>query len=494
MDSKKLVFALVLGLASAVGVPQVGLVPQSALAQVRDLPDFPDLVEKVGSAVVNIRTAEKIKSSQSGRGKIPLPPGMDDETAQELFKKFFPPSAPRGREGDEVPRGTGSGFMISADGYLLTNHHVVFGADEITVTLSDKREYKAKLIGSDERTDVAVLKIETTGLPFLRAGDVNKLRVGEWVLAIGSPFGLDNTVTAGIVSAKNRDIGELLPFIQTDAAVNPGNSGGPLLNMKGEVVGINSQILSRSGGFQGISLAIPIDEAIRVADSLRTTGRVVRGLLGVSIQDVRKEVADALGMAKASGAAIMSVEAGSPAEKAGLLPGDIVTKFEGKVIEKSNDIRRFVGSTKPGTKVTLQALRNGVLKDFTATVSEVEPEKTAANAKPGNGRSEKPVPPPPTGITGSMLGLSVTDMSDERKKQLKLKAGVSLESIEPNGPAATAGLKVGDTILAINLIEITSAKQFSEVVGKLERNKVAALLVRRADATQYISIRPSPGK
>ncbi|MDP3605632.1 MAG: Do family serine endopeptidase, partial [Polaromonas sp.] len=319
-------------------------------AQVRSLPDFTDLVETVGPSVVNIRTLEKVKAGAAGNA---------DEQMLEFFRRFgipVPPNMPRAPRPDrsqpdeDQPRGVGSGFILTSDGLVMTNAHVVEGADEVLVTLTDKREFKARIIGSDKRTDVAVVKIEATGLPAVKIGDISRLKVGEWVMAIGSPFGLENTVTAGIVSAKQRDTGDYLPFIQTDVAINPGNSGGPLLNMRGEVVGINSQIYSRSGGFQGISFAIPIDEATRVADQLRSTGRVTRGKIGVQIDQVSKDVAESIGLGKPQGALVRGVEAGSPAEKGGVEAGDIITRFEGKTIDKATDLPRLVGNVKPGTK------------------------------------------------------------------------------------------------------------------------------------------------
>ena len=361
----------------------LGLMTPAADAAV--LPDFTDLVDKVGPAVVNIRTTERSKVMQQGQGG-------EDEEMQEFFRRFFgqppgqrPQPSPRGRRapngsGDEqpqVPRGVGSGFIISADGYVLTNAHVVEGADEVFVTLTDKREFKAKIIGSDRRTDVALVKIDGSNLPRLTMGDSSKLRVGEWVIAIGSPFGLENTVTAGIVSANSRDTGDYLPLIQTDVAVNPGNSGGPLINMRGEVVGINSQIYSRSGGYMGISFAVPIAEAIRVSEQLKTIGRVVRGRIGVQIGEVTKEVAESLGLPRAQGALVARVEPGSPAEKAGVEAGDIITHFNGTTIEKSGDLPRLVGNTKPGSKSTLTILRKGAKRDLQVTVAEMEAEQTA---------------------------------------------------------------------------------------------------------------------
>lgn len=326
----------------------------------------------------------------------------------------------------------GSGFFISADGYILTNHHVVNGADDIYVTLTDRREFKAKVIGSDERTDVALIKVEAAGMTPLKPGDPTQLRKGEWVLAIGSPFGLDSTVTAGIVSATGRDTGDYLPFIQTDVAVNPGNSGGPLLNMRGEVVGINSQIISRSGGFMGISLAIPIDEAMRVADQLRASGRVIRGRIGVQIGEVSKEVADAIGLGRTAGASVGMVEPGSPAEKAGIEPGDVILKFNGKTIERSSDLPRTVGETKPGTKSTIQVWRRGSTRDLTITVGELEPDKSAAARQDDGGSQAQKT---------NVLGLLVSDLPAARRRDLRVRGGVQVDAAD--GPAARAGIRQG---------------------------------------------------
>lgn len=450
----------------------------------RGLPDFADLVETAGPAVVNIRTIEKIRVQQQ------LQPGMpeldENDPFYEFFRRFFPPrpNAPRGRPGnphqDEIPRGVGSGFIVSNDGFILTNHHVVEGADEILVTLADKREFKAKLIGSDRRTDVALVKIPATGLPSLKTGDPNRLRVGEWVLAIGSPFGLENTVTAGIVSAKGRDTGDYLPFIQTDVAVNPGNSGGPLLNMRGEVIGINSQIYSRTGGFMGISFAIPIDEANRVVDQLKSSGRVTRGRIGVGIGEVTKEVAEALGLAKTSGALVRSVESGSPAEKAGVEPGDILVRFDGKPIEKSSDLPRIVGNTKPGSKVIAQVWRKGSQRDLTLVVAEMEPERTAK-------APVKPTSPAP--VASNWLGLAVTDVPEAKKTELKIKGGAVVESAD--GAAARAGIRQGDVLMSVNNVDVISAKQFGELVGKLDQTKPLVMLVRRGDGALFVPIRPT---
>lgn len=483
-------FAMLLGAASAFFAPPlVGIVSSaSAASSVAGLPDFADLVERTGSAVVNIRTTERIKPGQGI-------PGGEDEEMQEFFRRFFgipvpprpqqqPDRTPRGKkpgvpQEEEVPRGVGSGFIISADGFVLTNAHVVDGADDVYVTLTDKREYKAKMIGVDKRTDVAVVKIEGTNLPRLTIGDPNKLRVGEWVIAIGSPFGLDNTVTAGIISAKARDTGDYLPLIQTDVAVNPGNSGGPLINMRGEVVGINSQIYSRSGGYMGISFAVPIDEAMRVADQLRVSGRVTRGRIGVQIGEVTKDVAESLGLARAQGALIQRVEPGGPAERGGLEAGDIILKFNGVNIEKSTDLPRLVGATKPGTRSTLTVWRKGANRDVTLTVAELEPEKVAKK----DDRKAKPEQPP------NALGLVVSDLSEAQKKELRIDSGVIVDASE--GPAARAGLRAGDVILQLNNNDVRDARQFNALVSKLDPKKMAVVLVRRGDASQFVPIRPN---
>jgi serine protease Do len=459
--------------------------------QARELPDFADLVERSGPAVVNIRTTERAKPVQPGAAPQ-MPEGIDEnDPFYEFFRRFFPPRqgpAPgqRGR-GEEVPRGVGSGFVISADGYLLTNHHVVEGADEIYVTLTDKREFKGKLIGSDKRTDVALVKIEAAGLPRLTIGDSSRLRVGEWVVAIGSPFGLENTVTAGIVSAKGRETGEYLPFIQTDVAVNPGNSGGPLLNMRGEVVGINSQIYSRTGGFMGISFAIPIDEAMRVADQLKTSGRVVRGRIGVGIAEVTKEVAEPLGLARAGGALVRSIEAGGPAERGGLEVGDIILKFDGKPIDKVSDLPRVVGSTRPGSSASVQVWRKGSTRELQVKVAEMQADGARARAgQPGPGGND----PPATPAVANALGLVVSDLSDERKSQLRIRHGVVVESVE--GAAAKAGLRQGDVIMSLDNQDVTGTRQFNELAARLDRSKTHVVLVRRGDSAGFVPIRPAP--
>ncbi|VTU27306.1 putative periplasmic serine endoprotease DegP-like precursor [Variovorax sp. SRS16] len=459
-----------------------------AHAQVRTLPDFTDLVDQVGPAVVNIRTVEKV--TPQGNGEM-------DEEMQEFFRRFFgqpmpgtPRQGPRSNrpqapQEEERPRGVGSGFILTSDGFVMTNAHVVEDASEVLVTLTDKREFKAKLIGVDKRTDVAVVKIDATGLPAVKVGDVSKLRVGEWVMAIGSPFGLENTVTAGIVSAKQRDTGDYLPFIQTDVAINPGNSGGPLINMRGEVVGINSQIYSRSGGFMGISFSIPIDEAIRVSDQLRATGRVSRGRIGVQIDQVTKDVAESIGLGKAQGALVRGVEAGSPGDKGGIEPGDIITKFDGKTIEKPSDLPRLVGNTKPGTKSSVTVFRRGSTRDLSVTVAEIEPDKPAKRASE---RDESPAKSPASAAAKS-LGLALSDLTEAQKKELKLKNGVRVDAAAE--AAARAGLREGDIVLAISNVEISSVKEFESVLAKADKAKPISVLFRRGDWAQYALIRPS---
>jgi serine protease Do len=408
---------------------------------------------------------------------------------QELFRRFFGvpmPNAPRQSprqnrpEQEAQPRGVGSGFILSGDGYIMTNAHVVEGADEVMVTLTDKREFKARIVGADKRTDVAVVKIQVTGLPAVKVGDVSRLRVGEWVMAIGSPFGLENTVTAGIVSAKQRDTGDYLPFIQTDVAINPGNSGGPLINMRGEVVGINSQIYSRSGGFMGISFAIPMDEAMRVSEQLRSSGRVSRGRIGVQIAPVTKEVAESIGLGKAQGVLVRGVEEGSPAEKAGIEAGDIITRFDGKPIEKPADLPRAVGNTKPGSQVALTVFRRGATQDLKVTVAEIEPEKVATAAP------EKKAPP----VKIAHLGLSLSDLSEAQKKEARVRSGVRVDAAVD--AAARAGIREGDLILAVANTDVSSVQVFESLMARIDKTRPVSVLIRRGDGAQYVLIRPAP--
>lgn len=491
LSSGKIISAIVISTLSISFLPSLAAAaPTTSVASapsVAGLPDFTDLVEKTGPAVVNIRTTEKAKISQGMQGG-------EDEEMQEFFRRYFgvpiprqaPNPSPRGRkpgaQEEEVQRGVGSGFIISADGYVLTNAHVVDGADEVYVKLTDKREFKAKIIGVDKRTDVALVKIESTNLPRLTLGDSNKIKVGEWVIAIGSPFDLDNTVTAGIISAKARETGEYLPLIQTDVAVNPGNSGGPLINMRGEVIGINSQIYSRSGGYMGISFAVPIDEAMRVSDQLKASGKVTRGRIGVQIGDVTKDVAESLGLSKAQGALVQRVEPNGPAEKAGLEAGDIILKFNSIAIERSSDLPRLVGSTKPGTRSTLTIWRKGAQREISLVTTEMELEK-AAKKEDKKSKSEQ---------AANALGLVVSELTDAQKKELKFDGGVVVEATE--GAASRAGLRAGDIILRLNNTDIKDAKQFNLLVSKLDVKKMVVLLVRRGDSSQFVPLRPQASK
>jgi serine protease Do len=433
------------------------------------LPDFAELAERQGPAVVNISTTSTARTQQA------LPPGAEEDPFFDFFRRFGPPQ-PREYEA----RSLGSGFVISNDGYILTNAHVVEAADEITVRLTDKREFKAKVVGTDKRTDVAVLKIEAGSLPVVSIGDPTKLRVGEWVVAIGSPFGFDNTVTAGIVSAKGRSLPQenFVPFIQTDVAINPGNSGGPLFNLKGEVVGINSMIFSRTGGFMGVSFAIPIDVAVDVAKQLQTTGRVSRGRIGVVIQEVTKELADSFGLPRAAGALVNSVEKGGPADKAGIQASDVILKFDNKDIDSSNELPRIVAATRPGAKVPVQVWRKGERKDLQITVGETPDERGAAKRQQG-----KKSP----GETLGKLGLTVSEVGAEQRRELNIAGGVLVENAE--GAAARAGIRRGDVILAVNNQEIKSVEEFTRLVAPGDKPRTVALLVKRGEGSIYIPLR-----
>ena len=449
------------------------------------IPDFADLVERASPAVVNIRTTEKV--TQQSQGGIP---GMPDDQA-EFFRRFFgvpmpglpggprqtPPNSGKPQEAD---RGVGSGFIIESNGLILTNAHVVEGANTIYVTLTDKREYKAKLLGSDKRTDVAVLKIEARDLPKLPLGDSSKVRVGEWVLAIGSPFGLENTVTAGIVSAKSRDTGDYLPFIQTDVAVNPGNSGGPLLNTAGQAIGINSQIFSRSGGYMGISFAIPMDEAMRVADQLRTNGKMTRGRIGVALGEITKEIAESLGLGKPRGAYVRNVEPGGPAAAGGIESGDVILSFNGRDIAKSTDLPRAVGETKPGTSSSVQVWRKGATKDLTVTVADSEAGQAAVKKSDNSGSS---------GSNVNSLGVAVSEPSDAKKKELNIKGGVEVTGLG-EGPLVRSGVRSGDVIIRIADTDVIGVKQFESLVKGLDANKSVPVFIRRADSTLIIPVKP----
>ncbi len=443
----------------------------SGFATAQSLPDFTKLVEAQGAAVVNVSTSQKVKSS-------PQSPVPEDDPFFDFFRRFGPPQGPREYES----RSLGSGFIISADGFILTNSHVVAAAHDITVKLNDKREFKARLIGFDKRTDVAVIKIEASDLPHVTIGNPDALRVGEWVLAIGSPFGFENTVTAGIISAKGRSLPQenYVPFIQTDVAINPGNSGGPLFNMKGEVVGINSQIYSRTGGFMGLSFAIPINVAMNIADQLRTSGRVRRGRIGVVIQQVTRELAESFGLSDPQGALVNSVEKGGPADKAGIEASDVILKFDGKHVESSGDLPRIVGQTKPGSRVMVEVWRKGKAKGIAIVVGEIDEGPTSSRSVP-----EKPAET--TRNTISKLGLTVSGLSAEQRRKLNVKGGVKVEQVE--GPAERAGIRPGDIVLALNNHDVKSIDQLKKLMAGYGKARSIALLVRRGQGAIYVPIR-----
>ena len=445
----------------------------AAAVSARELPDFTDLVEKQGAAVVNVSTTQVVNAQQMMPGFPNVP---ENDPFYEFFRRFAP-QMPRQQESQSL----GSGFIISADGYILTNAHVVDRADKITVRLTDKREFKARIVGADKRTDVALLKIEAAGLPVVVLGKPDQLKVGEWVLAIGSPFGFDSSVTAGIVSAKGRSLPQenFVPFIQTDVAINPGNSGGPLFNMKGEVVGINSQIYSRSGGYMGLSFAIPIDVAMDVVNQLRTTGKVTRGRIGVTIQEVTRELAESFGLSKASGALISGVEKGGPADKAGVRVSDVILKFGSKTVDNSSDLPRMVAATKPGSKVPVLVWRKGNTLEVSLVVGEIQDpaEKAAAAEETSDAQSQSVL----------RLGLSVKELTDEQKAELQVDGGLLV--IDAKGAAARIELQRGDVILAVGNIEIRSVAQFNDILKLVPPGRSIALLVRRNDGTVYIPVR-----
>lgn len=450
-----------------------------SLAQTRGLPDFTELAEKQGPAVVNISTTQVIR----GQAQVMPLPFDENDPAFEFFKRFIPRNPGGGIPRDFENKSLGSGFIISGDGYILTNAHVVDGADEVTVRLTDKREFKAKTIGADKRTDVALIKIEASGLPTVKLGDPGQLKVGEWVVAIGSPFGFDNSVTAGIVSAKGRALPQenYVPFLQTDVAINPGNSGGPLFNMRGEVVGINSQIYSRSGGYMGVSFAIPIDVAMDIQNQLRASGKVSRGRLGVVIQEVSKELADSLGLPKPVGAVVNSVEKGGPADKAGLEAGDVILKFDGKVISNSADLPRMVGATRPGSRSVAQVWRKGTTRDITVTVGEMLDEKQASS-KPQRGSK-------PSEQTANRLGLVVSELTAEQKRELKMNSGLLIEEVR----GSRSELRPGDIIIAIiskgATTEIKTAEQLNKLLAQFDKGSNVTLLVRRGEMQTFVTIK-----
>ena len=449
-----------------------------AEAPARELPDFTGLVEREGPSVVNISTVQS-GSAAAGHAFPGMPNIPEDDPFFEFFRRHMQPygGIPRDFESKSV----GSGFIISSDGYILTNTHLVDGTDEINVKLTDKREFRAKLIGADRKTDIALLKIDATGLPKVTQGDPNKMKVGEWVVAIGSPFGFENSVTAGIVSAKGRSLAQenFVPFIQTDVAINPGNSGGPLFNMNGEVVGVNSQIYSRTGGFMGLSFAIPIDVARDISNQLIANGKVSRGRIGVLIQEVTKELAESFGLPKPAGALVASVQKGGPAEKAGIQARDVILKFDGKTVNSSSDLPRMVGSTKPGTKVQMQVWRNGSTKELTITVDEL-PDDEKPMARSGK-RGKAP-------DSSNRIGLSLSELTSDQKKQLETDSGLLVEDVAP-GIASRSGIRPGDVILSIDNQDVKTVDQFNQLLNKVEKGRNIALLVKRGDTATFITMK-----
>ena len=443
----------------------------NTLAHGKELPDFTDLVEKQGAAVVNISTTQIIQGVQ-GMPNIP-----ESDPFYEFFRRFAP-QMPRERESQSL----GSGFIISSDGYIMTNAHVVDHADKITVRLTDKREFSAKVIGVDNRTDVALLKIDAKGLPAVKVGDPNRLKVGEWVVAIGSPFGFDNSVTAGIVSAKGRSLPQdnLVPFIQTDVAINPGNSGGPLFNMDEEVVGINSQIYTRSGGSMGLSFAIPIDVAMQVADQLRSSGKVTRGRIGVTIQELNRQLAESFGLSSPNGALVSNVEKNGPADKAGIQASDVILEFDGKPVNDATDLPRMVAVVKPGTRVPVKLWRKGKVSRVNVVVAEMPDDSTIAKAA---GK--------PSDISGEMIsrmGISASELSPDQLQQLQISGGLLVEDVTGSS-ALAAGLQPGDVLLALGNVQIRSLAQLNGLLKQVPKGHNVALLVRRGDNASYIAIK-----
>lgn len=457
------------------------LLPLSLQAQ---LPDFTELAENNSPAVVNISTKQKSvigKSLDKHQFKIPEMP--DGSPFNDLFKHFFGDQFNFDQMPEFNSESLGSGFIISEDGYIMTNHHVVNGADEVIVRLNDRREFTAEIIGSDKQTDIALLKIDATGLPLVKIGSGADLKVGEWVLAIGSPFGFDHTVTAGIVSAKGRNLPDenYVPFIQTDVAINPGNSGGPLFNLDGEVVGVNSQIYSRSGGFMGLSFSIPIEMAMNVVDQLRSKGKVSRGWLGVLIQDVTKELAESFGMEQPRGALVAKVVPDSPAEKAGVMVGDIIIRFNGKDVEKSAKLPPMVGSANIDRLADVVVLRQGKEKRISVNIGELPEEQLVALDKESPMKEKEE----------TTLGLVVSDLTEQQRDKLGINTGgVFVERVD-NGPARTAGIRVGEAIVMIKNHQITGIEDFKDQLAKLPKDKPVAILVHQEGGSRWLTLRIS---
>lgn len=475
------------------------LVPVSGRASVQGLPNFAGLVKQVSPAVVNISTTQKVAIDTDR-----LPPFLDlpelppDHPLRDFLKRFRNPN-PNGEgavpdEGFNV-QSLGSGFVISPDGYVLTNYHVVRGAEEIVVRLSDRREFIAKVVGSDERSDLALLKIDAKDLPVVRMGKSNELEVGEWVLAIGSPFGFEHSATAGIVSAKGRSLPQenYVPFIQTDVAINPGNSGGPLFNMDGEVVGINSQIYSRTGGFMGLSFAIPIELAIDVSQQLKMTGHVSRGWLGVRIQDITRDLAESFGMPRPSGALVAEVMANGPADRAGIKVGDVIVEYDGQEVATSAALPPMVGRTAAGDTRSIKVIRDGkprVLKVKIAELPDEVAQDGSANRQPGT--------PAQTGVRNDLMGIQVDALTKEQQETLGAEQGGVLVLEVMDGPAREAGIQPGDVITMINQRKVKTLEDFRKAAEALQRGKSVPVLVYRGDSPRFIALKvpenPTPNK
>ncbi len=448
------------------------------LAAQAALPDFTEIVDQSKNSVVNISTKTKTKSSAAKKYNIPeLPEGSP---FGELFDKFFDQDEFDRRHRDA--QSLGSGFIISDDGYILTNHHVIAGADEVIVRMANRKEYVARIIGSDQASDVAVLKVEAEDLPTLKLGDSNDLKVGEWVLAIGSPFGFDATVTAGIVSAKGRSLpsDNYVPFIQTDVAINPGNSGGPLFNLDGEVVGINSQIYSRSGGFMGLSFAIPIEMAVDVANQIKETGSVSRGWLGVLIQEVTRELAESFGMESPHGALVAKVLDDSPAAEAGLQVGDVIIEFNGKKVMRSSGLPPLVGRAKVGKQARVTVIRDKQRQNIGVVIAQLPTSITQAAYKPEESLAGK----------DSALGMQVEELGGDARKRLKVESGVQVVDVDESGPASDAGIQKGDVITMIDNRAVKSIDDFEQITDELKSGKSVALLVQRRAGPVFLAIRP----
>lgn len=464
MQIKKVMAASLLAVGLTLSLP--------AAAAAAALPDFTQLVESEGKAVVNISTRMTVREAVQD-----VPPGMEGDPFFEFFRRFAPPRMREFQGGS-----FGSGFIISADGYVMTNAHVIARADEVTVTLTDKREYKAKVIGSDARTDVALLKIDAKNLPVVNVAKGDVLKVGEWVVAIGSPFGFDNSVTAGIVSAKGRQLPDesYVPFIQTDVAVNPGNSGGPLFNMRGEVVGINSQIFSKSGGFMGISFAIPIDVALNITEQLKSRGKVSRGRIGVAVQELSKPLADSFGLPRAAGALINGVEKGGPADKAGVRVGDVVLKINGTTIEGGTDLQRVIGAIQPGNTVQLEVWRNRVRQQIAVKADELkDPDPRLADR-------EYKTPERDGSVGASAIGLSLQELNPAQLKKVGVPYGLLVRRV--NTAAARAGVAAGDVIVGIAGEPLKNAEQFKSVIAATKKGGVVALQVWRQGTTLFVPV------